>query len=186
MSTALRLTVNEYDAMIRCGAFDQLDRRVELIRGELREMNPAGPIHDDFIAYLTRWSTTVTTASEATVRVQSGLNLPELESRPEPDILWVEPKRYLDRHPLPSEVLLGIEVSDSSLDHDRYEKAVLYAEAGMVEYWVIDITGKHIFVHSRPSRGKFVNQNEHGIDATISPARFPGAKLTISELFGPT
>ena len=51
MSTALRLTNAEYDEMIRRGAFDRLDRQVELIRGELREMSPAGPMHDD-LTYL--------------------------------------------------------------------------------------------------------------------------------------
>jgi Uma2 family endonuclease len=99
--------------------------------------------------------------------------------------LWVEPKRYLDRHPLPDEVFLGIEVSESSLNYDRNEKAVLYAEAGMVEYWVVDITGKGIFTYSGPSGGKFMIQHRHGIDDTISPARFPQAGLSISDLFSP-
>ena len=59
MSTALHLTTDEFDRMVHCGAFDHLCRKIELIRGELREMNPAGPRHDDLITYLTylmNWS----------------------------------------------------------------------------------------------------------------------------------
>lgn len=56
MSTTLHLTIDEFDRMVLCGAFDHLRRKIELIRGELREMNPAGPLHDDLITYLTNWS----------------------------------------------------------------------------------------------------------------------------------
>lgn len=52
MSTGLSLTAEEYDQMVQRGAFDHLNRKIELIRGELREMNPAGPLHDDLITYL--------------------------------------------------------------------------------------------------------------------------------------
>jgi hypothetical protein len=58
MIHSLHLTLDEYDGMVRKGAFDELGRKVELIRGELVEMNPAGPLHDDYIAYLTTWSGT--------------------------------------------------------------------------------------------------------------------------------
>ena len=56
MSTVLHLTAEEYDRMVIRGAFDHLNRKIELIRGEIREMNPAGPIRNDFIAFLTEWS----------------------------------------------------------------------------------------------------------------------------------
>ena len=56
MSTTLHLTAAEFDRMVGCGAFAHLHRKIELIRGELREMNPAGPIHGDLIIFLTNWS----------------------------------------------------------------------------------------------------------------------------------
>lgn len=56
MASALRLSVAEYDQMILRGAFDGLQKRIELFRGELIEMNPAGPVHDDYISFLKRWS----------------------------------------------------------------------------------------------------------------------------------
>ena len=56
MSTALKLTIQEYDQMIARGTFVGIPIKIELIHGELREMNPAGPVHEDYIDYLTRWS----------------------------------------------------------------------------------------------------------------------------------
>ena len=85
MSTSLKLTVAEYDAMVEKGAFDHLSKKIELIYGVVEEMNPAGPLHDDLIEYLTDWSVRSTTRDEIRVRIQSGLSLPELSSRPEPD-----------------------------------------------------------------------------------------------------
>lgn len=84
MSTNLRLTPAQYDAMIAKGAFDGLARRVELIHGQLREMNPAGPVHEDYIDYQTRWSVNSMSTAEAVVRVQSSVALGD--SRPDPDI----------------------------------------------------------------------------------------------------
>ena len=93
MSTALRLTVEQYDRMVDQGAFDNLCKKIELIRGEIQSMNPAGPRHDGVIEYLTDWSTASIDRESMSVRIQSGLSLPEVESRPEPDLLWVIAKR---------------------------------------------------------------------------------------------
>ena len=108
MSTILRLTPAEYDRMIANGAFVGINRRIELIHGELREMTPAGPVHEDIIDYLNRWSTEVTTAHDCVVRVQSSIDLGD--SRPEPDVTWLKPGRYATRRPQSRDVLLLIEV----------------------------------------------------------------------------
>ena len=92
-------------------------------------MNPAGPLHDDYIAYLSAWSYNNTDQQKISVRSQTGLSLPELSSRPEPDVLWVKAKRYLDRHPRGTDVILAIEVSKSSLAVDRATKFELYASS---------------------------------------------------------
>ena len=75
MSTTLHLSISDYDQMIARGAFDHLNRKIELIRGEIREMNPAGPIHDDLIDYLTHWSYQVINDCDIRIRVQSGYAL---------------------------------------------------------------------------------------------------------------
>jgi len=73
MSTILKLSIEEYSQMIEQGAFDRLHRRIELIRGELRETSPAGPIHDDLITFLAGWSTSVIDNERIQVRIQCGL-----------------------------------------------------------------------------------------------------------------
>lgn len=76
MSQVLPVTLNEYSHMVACGAFDKLDRKIELIRGEIREINPAGPVHDDLIDYLYDWSVRSTERSKVLVRGQTGMDLP--------------------------------------------------------------------------------------------------------------
>ena len=170
--------------MVEKGAFDGIARRIELIRGELREMSPAGPIHDGIIQYLTIWSCTNAPNCSASVRVQSGLDLSELESRPEPDVLWVDDKRYLDRHPGADHVRLAIEVAHSSLASDMTEKAQLYAESGIPEYWVVDVEGKSIHVFSSPSDDSYLQRRTIPIDADVSPVCCPDAVLSLADLFG--
>ena len=104
--------------MVEKGAFEGIEKKIELMRGELRERSPAGPIHDDILPYLTMWSCRHALGCKAVVRVQSGLDLSEFESRPEPDLLWVEDKRYPDGHPSAGSVLLAIEVAHCRLRSD--------------------------------------------------------------------
>ncbi len=105
--------------MVQKGAFDELGRGVELLRGELIEMNPAGPVHDDYVAYLTTWSGKHIDPTKTLVTAQTGLDLPAAESRPEPDIFWVKKKRYREHHPQAKDVQLAIEVADLSFAKDR-------------------------------------------------------------------
>lgn len=93
MSTVAKITGAEFDAMVARGAFDCIGpKKVELIHGELRFMNPPGPLHDDLIDYLTRWSVNATNQGAANVRVQCGFICDD--NRPEPDVLWLKPRRY--------------------------------------------------------------------------------------------
>lgn len=182
MSTAAKLTGAEFDAMVQRGAFEVIGpRKIELIRGELRIMNPAGPIHDDYVDYLTRWSTREASADVANIRVQSGFVCDD--NRPEPDVLWLKPMRYGRRHPSAADVLLLIEVADSSLSGELREKADIYAEAGVVEYWVIDIPNRRVHRMS-DTDGK----TYRSIDIVVppsqpAPACHPSAKLDLAELF---
>lgn len=184
VSTGLRLTVSEYGQMVDRGAFDHLDRKIELIRGEMREMNPAGPVHDDIINYLTDWSVRATSPDAIRVTVQTGLDLSELESRPEPDLLWVRSQRYRDRHPSAADVKLAIEVSDSSLKADLIDKAALYAEARIVEYWIIDTQSSCIHVFRSPKDGTYTERNVAKLGEFLSPLQPCNKALDVSDLFG--
>jgi Uma2 family endonuclease len=181
MSTILKLTANEYDSMIEKGAFNGLQRRIELIRGELRERNPAGPVHEDYIDFLNRWSVSSTEASECVVRVQSSIDLGT--SRPEPDIAWLQPGRYSARRPQPADVLLIIEVADSSLSDDLAEKASLYAQFRIAEYWVVDATGRRIHVHRRSDGDRYQEITQFSAEQTIAPTCKSSATLVLSDLF---
>ena len=194
MSTLLKLTAADYRQMASTGAFDRLDQRIELIHGELREMSPAGPIHSDLIDDLTRWSCQVTQPSQCRVRIQSGIELlgltapdlgDDLDSAPEPDVLWLQPGRYLDRQPTAADVQLLIEVADSSLRYDTGEKRTLYAGHRIADYWVVDIPGRQILVHRDPAAGQYQTQTSHGITDQIAPLANPSALLSIADLFGP-
>ncbi len=99
--------------MVKVGAFDRLDRKVELIRGELVEKCPAGPFHDDLITYLNNWSVRNADPKLTLVTSQTGLDLPESQSRPEPDLMWIRAARYREHHPRAVDVQLAIEVAHS-------------------------------------------------------------------------
>src|SRR5438034_10094045 len=123
MSVGLRITFDEYTRMVTDGAFDALrDRRIELIHGELREMTPPGPDHSEAVSRLDLWSAELAIKKLIKTRTENPIAIPELDSAPHPDVVWVKVRTYRDRHPLPDEVLLLIEVADSSVESDCGEK----------------------------------------------------------------
>jgi Uma2 family endonuclease len=186
MTTGLRISVAEFDRMIEAGAFHHCNRKIELIRGELREMNPAGPLHDDLIIYLTDWSTRVANRSQVRVSVQIGLDLREWESRPEPDLMWIDARRYRHRHPSARDVKLAIEVADSSLKTDLSEKAQLYAEAGVMEYWIVDAQGKCVYVFRNPHDGAYQDRQTAKSGEFLLPLTPCSSPLDLRDLFEPT
>lgn len=183
MSTGLHLTADEFGRMVERGAFDHLNRKIELIRGELREMNPAGPVHGDLITYLINWSVLAASKHGMSVTSQTGLDLAEQESVPEPDLLWLVAGRYRERHPSASDVRLAIEVSDSSLRSDLREKAALYAEAGITEYWIVDSKASCIHVYRAPHGAEYTDRSIAEPGEKISPLAASDAELDLSDLF---
>lgn len=182
VSTLAKLTGAEFDAMAANGAFDVLGpKKIELIHGELRFMNPAGPVHDDIIDYLTRWSTQSADASVATIRVQCSFVCQE--NRPEPDILWLKPRRYRKSPPTPSDTLLLIEVPDSSLAADLIEKAQLYAQAGVIEYWIVDVKNQRLHCLRDGDRENYRSITVFTPPQCPSPLCLPAATLDLQQLF---
>ena len=182
MHSTSTLSAAEFDTMVEAGAFDCLGpRRVEYIRGEIVSMSPAGPIHDDFITYLTRWSTDSATSKQASVLVQGGFVCEE--NRPEPDVLWLQPRRYGRTRPTAADVMLLIEVSDSSIRYDTGIKAEIYAEAGVAEYWIVDVQARRVHVYRDSDRSLF--RSIEVIDGTggLSPRCLPSANLDLDDLF---
>lgn len=182
MSTVLRLTIDDYERMIANGAFVGIDRRIELIHGEMREMSPAGPFHFDYIDYLSRWSFTNVSAKDASIQIQSALLIGD--SMPEPDLMWLRPKRYGGDRPRGSDALLVIEVADSSLSYDLGEKANLYASASILDYWVVDVAAKQIHCHRGPTSDEYQDVQVFAADQTLRPLLKPEVELSLDELFG--
>lgn len=182
MTTVAKLCGSDFDSMVARGAFDSLKpMKIELIHGELRFMNPAGPIHEGEIEYLTRWSCTNTDSNQISIRVQSGIHCGE--HRPEPDVAWIRRLSSRRIRPTHNDVLLLIEVSDSSLKQDLGEKADLYAEYGVVEYWVIDVNLEQVHVHRGPADGRYCSVMVFGKPASLAPLCQPLATLYLTELF---
>jgi Uma2 family endonuclease len=186
MSVALRISFDEYTQMVADGAFDALrDRRIELIHGELREMTPPGPDHSEAISRLNDWSTATAIKNLVKIRTENPIGIPELDSAPHPDVAWVKVRTYRDRHPLPDEVLLLIEVADSSIESDCGEKAELYAAAGIQDYWVVSLPERLVHVFRRPKSGTYEEHSTAQFGDEVRPLAFPQFALSVSELLGP-
>ncbi len=184
MSTTVRRTLAEYDRMIEAGLFDgPTPRRAELIGGEIREMTPIGPAHDDAVTRLEYWSHDNAPRSEVLIRVQCSIGLPELQSAPQPDVAWVVRRDYRRHRPTAADVLLIIEVAESSLASDRGEKAELYATAGIAEYWLVDLTSQAVEVRRDPFGGQYRSLQTYTGDQELRPLRFTDIVLRPAMLF---
>ncbi len=174
MSTVAHFTLAEYDRMVAAGVFDEpASRRLELIRGEIREMNPIGPFHEDVVDRLNRWSTRVVPEEEVRVRIQNSVGLIDVGSAPQPDMVWVAERDYSGSRPTSRDVLLLIEVADSSLDYDRGEKAELCAEAGILDYWVANLVDRVVEVRRDPARGRYQSLRVYAGHDEVRPLAKP-------------
>ncbi len=102
---------------------------------------------------------------------------------PEPDIAWLVAKDYTEKHPVPADVLLAIEVSDSSLRKDRRVKAPLYAEAGIRDFWVVNIPGRCVEVFRDPADGAYRELTTHGAGVLVRPLSSPEVALPVDRIF---
>ena len=174
MSRVAHFTLEQYELMAQAGAFDGEHRqRVELIRGEIRERTPIGIRHGAVVDRLNQMSTHVLPAGTIVVRIQGTLAAPALESAPEPDVLWLAPQDYFQRHPEPGDVLLLIEVAESSLAYDTGEKAQLYAEAGIRDYWVVNLLEDCVEVFRQPEPAGYQSRQVVRGNDEIRPLAFP-------------
>src|SRR5690349_8781266 len=100
MSTTTKLTLAQYEELVATGYFEgPKKQRIELLRGELREMNPIGPRHCDVVDWLNEWSIVTAPLDRFRIRVQSPVAFVTVDSEPEPDIVWAVRKRYAKAHP---------------------------------------------------------------------------------------
>jgi Uma2 family endonuclease len=184
-SLQLRLwTVEEYHRMAEAGIFGA-DERVELLEGKIIWMIAKGTAHRSAVGR-TDYLLKNRLGNRAWVCIQDPVQLNE-RSEPEPDIavVKVDPLDYADHHPTPPEVYLIIEVADSSLKIDCDTKAKAYSQAGITDYWVLDVTSRQLYIFREPSQEGYQSKVVLGEDATISPLAFPDLQIMVLEMLPP-
>jgi Uma2 family endonuclease len=178
-----RFTVEEFWRMAEAGLF--LDRpRVELVDGEILDMTPIGPRHAVCVSFLSEWFVR-RLAGRALLFPQLSLRIdPRTECQP--DLVLVRPPRaaYRDANPAPSDVLLLVEVSDTSRAYDRQVKLPIYAGAGVPEVWIVDVVTEIVETHREPVGDRYREVQRLARGASVAPGAFPDLALPVDELFG--
>lgn len=172
------LTRAEYDALAEMGVFEE--ERVELLRGMIVQMAAKGVPHDLAVQWSTMWLAR-RLPEHLHVRVQSAWAASH-NSEPEPDLAivpadWLPPDG-IRSHPQVAELI--IEVAASSLRRDLRIKASIYAEAGLADYWVLDIDAREIVVHRQPVDGTYTDVCRVGPPAVLTTC---GVEVPLEDLF---
>lgn len=146
--------ISEYYRMAAAGVFSE-DDRVELIEGEIVEMNPIGSRHAACVARLTKHLERLA-GDRSIVWVQNPIQI-DVSSEPLPDVALLQPRDdfYAQANPQAADVLLLIEVADSSVEYDRDIKVPLYAQAGVIEVWLVNLPKEIIEIYSQPLEGRY-------------------------------
>jgi Uma2 family endonuclease len=171
------ITLKNYYKMAEVGILDA-SKRYELLYGVVYEAHPVGPGHANRVEELRR-SLETCVKFEGAVVTQYPLQIDDT-NEPQPDIIVLKPPlgQYRERHPKPQDVLLIIEVSNTTLHTDRNSKLKLYAQAGIPEYWILNLPKKQleIYTHPDPEEGRYLEvhtlsegegANLTGFDCTI-------------------
>lgn len=166
----------EYERLVAAGAFES--ERVELLEGFLVEMSPQRAAHASAIEVLTELLYAARQADQK-VRVQLPLALSE-ESEPEPDLCVVPAGDHRERHP--SKALLVIEVAESSLAKDR-RKSIIYAGAGVPEYWLVDVESRRVEVRTHPEGDTYLRQETVSSGGELQSSSLPALKVSVDRIF---
>jgi len=165
-------TVHDYHRMVDAGILSE-DDRVELIHGEILAMSPIGPRHNAAILRATQ-SLVRIVGDRAIVGVQGSVRLDEYDE-PQPDLYLLRPKKdfYASGHAGPADILLIIEVADSSLEYDQGIKMHLYAETHVPEYWVSDIRSERVIAYSDRQEDTYRSIREFRRGQMLKPQLLP-------------
>src|SRR5688572_13398260 len=175
-----KFTVDEYHRMGKAGILSR-DDRVELIEGEIVEMPPIGVPHASHVGRISHLFSQAF-FGRALVWVQNPLRL-GARSEPVPDIMLLRPRDdfYAERHPIAADVLLIVEVSDTTLAYDQRTKLPLYAAHQIPETWIADLNHQLVQVHRQPGASGYANADSLGRDQTLSVLAFPKVTFSRSE-----
>jgi Uma2 family endonuclease len=176
-------TVEEYHRMAEAGILSE-DDRVELIEGELVTMSPIGSRHAACVKRLVRLLDRAV-GDRAIVGAQDPIRL-GARSEPQPDValLRYRPDFYASAHPGPEDVLLVVEVAETSADSDRSLKIPLYARYGIPEAWLVDLLEERIEIYRHPTPQGYRSLHIAHRGETVSPALIPSLTVAVDEVLG--
>ncbi|MEZ2234842.1 MULTISPECIES: Uma2 family endonuclease [unclassified Microcoleus] len=175
-------TVQEYHLMSDAGVF--ANERVELIEGEIIQMAAIGTRHASSVKRLTRCFSLIP-EELATLGVQDPIQLTE-KTEPQPDVVLLQPRAdyYATAHPVPSEVLLLVEVADSTVDNDRNIKVPIYARSGIQEVWLWDLEVNCLEVYRNPTANGYTSIQKFERGEMVSPLAFPEFEVSVNFILG--
>jgi Uma2 family endonuclease len=179
-----RITADEYHRMAEVGLLAP-DARVELIEGEIIDMAPIGTAHTSVVDQLNRLFIRAF-GDDAIVRVQGSVRLSEM-SEPEPDLVLLKPRPDFYRHDFATgaDMLLVIEVSDSTLRFDRDVKTPFYARHDVPEAWIVDLPNDQLLVFDSLENGVYAEQRSVARPGTMRVMGLPGVAVDLSSIFAP-
>jgi Uma2 family endonuclease len=179
-----RLTVHDYRRMSELGILNP-DERTELIAGQIVLMVAKGTPHVTSLHLLAN-ALRDQLGHAALVRTQDPIQLDDY-SEPEPDLVIVRGTvpEYAAHHPRPSEIYLIVEVADSTLKQDCEIKDKLYAQAGIDDYWVIDLKNRQLHIFRNPSPTGYTSHLILTEPNQLSPLAFPDLALSLSAILPP-
>ena len=178
-----RFTVAELLRLAEIGFLGD-DERVELIRGEIVEMSPISEGHASSVMRLTSLLSREF-GQRALLNVQNPVQL-DNDTLPQPNLALLRPRDdfYSHQHPGPEDILLLIEVSDTTLPYDRRVKAELYSAAGVLEYWIINLPKRVIEVYREPQPQGYRTMTRYAPGETLSPLALGDVVLNVDDILG--
>jgi Uma2 family endonuclease len=173
--------VDDYHRMAQAGILSE-DDRVELIDGEIVAMTPIGPRHNAVVDRVTR-ALVMAAGEQAIVRVQGSVRLSRfLEPQPDFVLLHPAPDFYASRLPGSSDILLVIEIAETSVQYDREVKARIYARSGVREYWLVDLGDRSVSCYSGPGGDAYQTRRECRAGQTLAPEGLPQCAIPVDVL----
>ena len=163
------------------------DERVQLVAGDIIVMSPVGNPHAECVDLIDDAFTPLRLVpARARVRVQGPMVMPD-HSEPEPDLMLLKLREggYISGHPRPEDILLLVEVSDSTLRYDRDVKMQLYAAAGVPEAWLVNLRDDWIESHTEPTPDGYRVTQRYELGDTIAPQAFPDLAIPVERIIPP-
>lgn len=176
-------TVDDYHKMGTVGILSE-DDRVELIEGEIVEMTPIGSRHAGCVNRLNKLFSE-RMGRHAILSVQNPICLGE-RSEPQPDLALLRARAdyYASAHPEPGDILLVVEVAETSTDYDREVKVALYSRAGIPETWLVDLESELVEVYRNPCSKGYSEIQRAVRGRGLAPQAFPDVEFAVDDILG--